>query len=232
MIREKTKLGGLCPGKPGVVNPNFVSLISGCISHPATHELESEFLVNFLGKLASPAITTQKGRGFVRAMYLPRIMGFALGALSIGGGLQQHRAPDWLYLILILCGLAWPHLAYLLASRRNRPIAAEYQNLRLDALLCGLWLPMIGFNLAPSVITTVIISMNSAMVGGARLLAQSLLTLAAGRCNHPDFCWLPPDADFRTADAALLRAVAGHLSGDGRNAGRRGAQPRRAQCGV
>lgn len=111
-------------------------------------------------------------------MYFPRALGVSLVALSICAALYQIHTPIWTYLLLLTCGLGWPHVAYLSASRSRTPITAEYRNLKMDAAFGGFWLSMIGFNLAPGILMVAMLSMTNAMVGGIRLLVQSIIALA------------------------------------------------------
>lgn len=122
----------------------------------------------------------RKGLGFVRAIRTPRILG--LGTLSIGifGGLHQNRAALWLYVLLLIFGFVWPHVAFAWAIRAKAPIKAEYVNLRLDSVFCGFWTVAMGFSLAPTVLMITVLLMDNAMVGGLNLLGASLVGLVVG----------------------------------------------------
>jgi len=123
---------------------------------------------------------TKKGLGFVRAIYIPRMIGFGTLCLAIAAALQQRGAPVWLYGLDAVFGFVWPHLAFWRASRHEKPVPAEYVNLRLDAVFCGFWAVAMGFNLLPSVIMVTVLLMDNSMVGGLKLLGQSLAGLFAG----------------------------------------------------
>jgi diguanylate cyclase len=123
---------------------------------------------------------TKKGQGFVRAIYIPRMIGFGTLSLAIAAALQQRGAPVWLYGLDALFGFVWPHLAFWRASRHEKPVPAEYVNLRLDALFCGFWTVAMGFNLLPTVIMVTVLLMDNSMVGGVKLLGESLAGLLAG----------------------------------------------------
>jgi diguanylate cyclase len=125
-------------------------------------------------------VQTKKGLGFVRAVYVPRIIGFGTLSLGIAGALHQRGAPAWLYALDALFGFVWPHLAYFLSSRREKPVPAEYRNLRIDALFCGFWAVAMGLNPLPTGLMVTVLLMDNAMVGGLLLLGQSLAGLLAG----------------------------------------------------
>src|SRR5260370_42057558 len=88
--------------------------------------------------------SVEEGRRFVRRMYLPRTLGLALGAVCIGGGLWQQGAPAWLWALLLVNTLGWPHLAYPLALRSRDPYHAELRNPVADSAFRRAWGPGIG----------------------------------------------------------------------------------------
>lgn len=122
----------------------------------------------------------KKGLGFVRAIYLPRIIGLGLLSLAIAAALHQRTAPTWLYVLDALFGLIWPHLAFLLSSNQKEPISAEYRNLRIDAVFCGFWAVAMGFNLLPTLLMVSVLFLDNSMVGGLDLAIQSFFLLLIG----------------------------------------------------
>jgi diguanylate cyclase (GGDEF)-like protein/PAS domain S-box-containing protein len=113
-------------------------------------------------------------------MYVPRVVGIGLAVLPVGTAIYQEHGSVWLYPLLLLMGLVWPHVAYQWASRSDRPAATEFRNLRLDSVICGFWVPIIGFSLAPTVLIVTLQVMGNAMVGGTRLLRQTVVALLIG----------------------------------------------------
>src|SRR5258707_15452364 len=105
-------------------------------------------------------------------MYRPRTLGLALGAVCIGGGLWQQGAAAWLWALLLVNTLGWPHLAYPLALRSRDPYHAELRNLVADSAFGGAWIAGIGFNLMPSAVLVAMLAMDKAAVGGLRFLAR------------------------------------------------------------
>jgi diguanylate cyclase len=117
--------------------------------------------------------TFRDGLRFARRMYLPRAAGLAFGCFAIGSVLYEQRAPGLLWGLLVLNGALWPHLAYLLAARSRDPREAELRNLTFDSACGGAWIAAMYFNLLPSVMLAVMLSMDKVSVGGTRLLART-----------------------------------------------------------
>ena len=120
-----------------------------------------------------------EGRRFARRMYLPRSIGLAMGAICIAGGLWEQSAPGWVWALMLLNTLGAPHLAYWRAMRSRQPYRTELGNLTLDSIYGGIWMGVMHFNLAPSVVLFAMLSMDKAAVGGPKFLARCLAAQAA-----------------------------------------------------
>ena len=116
----------------------------------------------------------EEGKRFARRMYLPRVIGSALGFVCIGGGLWEMGAPAWVWVVLFANCLVWPHLAYYVARSRPDAYRAELHNLLFDSACGGAWVAAIGFNMMPSAVLVAMLAMDKAAVGGLRFLARSL----------------------------------------------------------
>ena len=123
---------------------------------------------------------TRVGTRLPRQLYLPRILGCGLGGLGMAAALREGAAPAWIWAFLAFVALIWPHVAYLWASRAERPSRAERRNLMIEALMIGATVCAIGGNLVPSAIALSIVCMNNMSVGGVRLCGWGLLSAAAG----------------------------------------------------
>jgi diguanylate cyclase len=121
----------------------------------------------------------EEGQRFARRMYLPRALGLALGGICIGGGLWEQNAPAWIWALMLLNVLGAPHLAYWRAMRSRDPYRAELGNLTLDSIYGGVWIAVMHFNLAPSVILFAMLAMDKAAVAGPKFLARCLAAQAA-----------------------------------------------------
>jgi diguanylate cyclase len=129
----------------------------------------------------------EQGLRFVRRMYRPRTLGLALGGIAIAGVLLVKDAHPALWLALFLSAIVWPHIALLLGERSPNPYRAELRSLMVDSALGGAWIALMQFNLLPSMVILIMLSMDKMAVGGLRflgrctavLLAACLLTAAA-----------------------------------------------------
>lgn len=114
-------------------------------------------------------------RSLPRTLWLPRTIGLTLGALVVAGALlQQGNVSTGMWLLLLAHALAWPPLAHAVAVRQSDPRRAEHRNLLMDAMLVGLWLPAMGFNLVPTALLVTMTGMNNLAVGGFRLFWRAL----------------------------------------------------------
>ena len=133
--------------------------------------------------------TLEQGHRFVRRMYVPRILGTALAAICIGGGLWERSASSWVWAVLFVHCAFWPHIAYRLARRSRDPYRAELRNLMFDSAAGGAAIAGMGFNIVPSAVVVAVLLMDKAAIGGMRFLARcfivqvvatALVSLAAG----------------------------------------------------
>ena len=118
------------------------------------------------------------GLRFARRMYRLRVLGPVLGAVCIGAALWTQGAHLLTWAILALNALAWPHIAYLIASRSANSYRAERRNLIFDSATGGAWMAAIGFSAAPSAVIFAMMAMDKASVGGMRFLARCLAAQA------------------------------------------------------
>ena len=121
-----------------------------------------------------------KGLSFARRIYRPRIIGTAMCCISVVAALYPLAKPDWVWAFLLINGFAWPHLAYLLATRSKFPYDAEQRNLVLDALFSGFWVATLQFTPLTTVTLLSMVSMNNVAAGGTRLLIRGALAQVVG----------------------------------------------------
>src|SRR5262245_14636960 len=121
---------------------------------------------------SADARSVEDGRRFAQRLYLPRVIGLALGFVCIAGGLWEQGAPSWLFALLAVNLFAAPHLAYWGALRSRDPYRAELRNLTLDSVYGGIWIAALHFSLAPSVVLVAMLAMDKAAVGGPKFLAR------------------------------------------------------------
>ncbi|MBU6466145.1 MAG: diguanylate cyclase [Burkholderiales bacterium] len=113
-----------------------------------------------------------------RSIYPLRILGMGLGLWVICSVLiQTGDLARFGWLALLTLGL-WPHLAYLHARTSRNPYRAEVRNLLIDSAIVGLWIPLMHFNLLPSVVLAVITTHDKFGTGIKRLWLYSLPGMA------------------------------------------------------
>jgi diguanylate cyclase len=120
----------------------------------------------------------EKHLRYVALVHRMRTLGSGLGALPVGSVLYQQDASRWLWALMLLHALTWPHVAWLLSSRAENPARAERRNFLVDTILVGFWVPVMQLNLLPSAVLVTMLAMNHVSAGGWRLLARSLLLLS------------------------------------------------------
>ena len=108
-----------------------------------------------------------------------RVFGLGLGVLPVGAVLWAHGA-GWLpWTLLLLNGFAWPHLAWLHASRHPDPRRSERGHLLLDAAFGGGWIAAMQFDLVPSALLASLLLVDKLGFGGWGFLARSAGAMAA-----------------------------------------------------
>lgn len=121
-----------------------------------------------------------KGQTFVKRLYLPRIIGLGLGFFCVASVFFQQETHALVWLGLAANGFLWPHIAYFVAKNSRNPYKAEIRNLLIDSFLGGLWVPLMSFNILPSVIVIVMMSMDNISAGGIRLFIKGFFAQLLG----------------------------------------------------
>jgi len=78
---------------------------------------------------------------------------------------------------LFFSAIVWPHLALWAGSRSRNPFRTELASLMVDSALGGAWIALMQFNLLPSVVILIMLSMDKMAVGGARFLGRCTAAL-------------------------------------------------------
>ena len=118
--------------------------------------------------------TRKSGLSFARRTYLPRIVGLGIGSLCVFSVFYTQNTAPLLWVLLILHGFIWPHLAYQWARRSSQPFKAEIRNLLIDSFFGGLWVAMMAFNALPSVVILSMMGMNNIAAAGKPLFFKGL----------------------------------------------------------
>lgn len=117
---------------------------------------------------------------YAEQSYYLRMLGLALGMLSVGMVFHELAVPAWQWGLLGVLAVLWPQLAHVLASRANNPARAEVRSILTDAGLAGVWLVLIHFNAVPSLTILMIAGTTLVSSGGWRLLVRGLSMMMIG----------------------------------------------------
>ncbi len=112
--------------------------------------------------------------------YQARTASFLALFLIIGLHMLDQSLPGVAYLLLISQFLIYPHLLYARTTRAKNQLQAEMTNLRLDALLVGMWTAALGF---PTWIAFILFTgalLNNAINRGWRGVFGALLAYTLG----------------------------------------------------
>ncbi|MGF0238784.1 diguanylate cyclase [Rhodococcus sp. IEGM1300] len=121
-----------------------------------------------------------KGLSLARRLYTSRTLGLALGLLCVSVAMYSLDPAPWVWLLMLLNALVWPHLAYQWARRSKVPYHAEHRNLLIDAFLGGFWVAAMHFNPLPSATTISMMAMNNVAIGGLRFLLAGTVAQVLG----------------------------------------------------
>ncbi|WP_458368653.1 diguanylate cyclase [Pseudomonas mandelii] len=114
--------------------------------------------------------TGGKGLSLARRLYTSRTLGLALGLLCVGAAMYPLNPAPWVWGLMVVNGVLWPHVAYQWARRAKVPFHAEHRNILVDAFLGGFWVAAMQFNPLPSAATLSMMAMNNVAIGGLRFL--------------------------------------------------------------
>lgn len=115
-----------------------------------------------------------------RLIYPYRVVGMAVGGLAVSSVLYRLN-PVWpVWAFVVLGCLGWPHVAYWRALRHADPIQAERHNLLIDSVIAGAMLPLMHFNLLPSMLLVTLSTVDKLSSGFRRLWLLSLPALVLG----------------------------------------------------
>lgn len=136
--------------------------------------------VNDLPEADAEAARRRRLRDLFRWIYPLRVFGMTLGLLPVLVVLREMRAdwPAWGW--AMGCCLAWPHLAWLHARLSADSHRAELRNLLTDSALVGSLIPVIGFNLLPSVGLVAVAVADKINSGVRGMWQRSLLGMLGG----------------------------------------------------
>ena len=123
---------------------------------------------------------TDPRRQLSRRVYPLRVLGMGLGGLVVGTVLWEQRAGwgPWAWMAFV--SFIWPHVAYQFSRLSGEPYRAEIRNLLLDSALVTALVPLMHFNLLPSVLLITLTVVDKITTGIRGLWLRSLPGMAVG----------------------------------------------------
>lgn len=115
-----------------------------------------------------------------RRIYPLRILGMGLGGVVAGVVLWERQASAVAWLAVALPALVWPHVAFWLARRSADPYRAEIRNLLIDSAMAASFVPLMHFNLLPSVLLLTLTMVDKVTTGIRGLWLRSLPAMLVG----------------------------------------------------
>ncbi len=151
--------------------------------------------------------------------YRFRMLGMALGGLPVLVVLSEIGAawPAWTW--LAFSSLIWPHLAFFLARTSRDPYRAERRNLTFDSVIAGAMVPLMHFNLLPSVTLLTVATSDKISTGIRHLWLRTVplmiaALLVAGTLTG--FAWRPETSMpvlLATLPILVIHTIAVSLNG-------------------
>jgi len=128
----------------------------------------------------SGAWSRRRYRDQAQRDYFPRNVGLVLGALAVGSVLYESGAGVGWWVLLLVNGFVWPHVAFLLARRSPDPDRLERRNLLIDSLMAGIWIAAMQFNLLVSGLIASMVWMDNIAVGAERFFLEGIAATVLG----------------------------------------------------
>jgi diguanylate cyclase len=126
--------------------------------------------------MSRPAQSITRAKRF----YVPRSIGLGLGFVTVFASLPVAPAHPLALALLIAYCFGWPHAAYLLAKRSDKPLTTERRNMLFDTFAAGFFAGAIGFNPIPSAAIVTMPAMNNMAMDGPRFLLAGVLASVLG----------------------------------------------------
>ncbi len=115
-----------------------------------------------------------------RRIYPLRILGMGLGGMVVGVVLWERQASVTAWLAMVLPAFVWPHVAYLITRRSKDPYRAEARNLLIDSAMAASFVPLMHFNLLPSVLLVTLTMVDKITTGIRGLWARAIPAMLGG----------------------------------------------------
>jgi signal transduction histidine kinase/DNA-binding response OmpR family regulator len=154
----------------------------------------------------APPAGTRRIHPIVQQNYVVRIIACPWGAAVAGSIRWGQEDPWWLWGVLLLYGLAWPHAAYLRARHSRDSKRAEWTNLVVDSVYFGAATALASFRFLPLIVFISLISFSNLAIGGLALFRRGILAIVAGILVTG---WLYAGFAVRFESSALTSVLSG-----------------------
>lgn len=140
-----------------------------------------------------------------RRIYPLRILGMGLGGMVVGVVLWERQASIAAWLAMALPAFVWPHVAYLVTQHSKDPYRAEIRNLLIDSAMAASFVPLMHFNLLPSVLLVTLTMVDKITTGIRGLWARAIPVMLGGGLAGAAMAGLhwAPDTSMRVIVACL-----------------------------
>jgi diguanylate cyclase len=127
--------------------------------------------------LATPNPTPVRSRALQslpQRTYWFRVLGMGLASLPVAAVMAEIHAGWLSWAWMIFSCLLWPHLAYAWARRSEDPFRSELRNFVIDSAIAGSWVPLMHFNLLPSIVLITVVIADKVNSGVRNLWLYAL----------------------------------------------------------
>ena len=126
-----------------------------------------------------PYFKTHELKNIAKYSYYSRIFAYLVGLAVVVIVLTTNNSNyienDWLMSALFIVCLSWPHIAFLWAKKSNKVHKAISNSLLFDSFFFGLWVPVMSFELIPSLVFITVLMVNNISAGGLNLFVRGLI---------------------------------------------------------
>jgi diguanylate cyclase (GGDEF)-like protein len=115
-----------------------------------------------------------------KRIYVLRTVGCILGFLPISVTFYHLNAPLVYWIYAVFCTLLWPHIAYYISTNSSDSNRTDTRHCLFDTFLGGILLPMMSFNLLPSITLFGMFSLNNIGFSGMRFFLKGTVYFLMG----------------------------------------------------
>ena len=125
--------------------------------------------------------------------------------MVVGVVLWERHASAAAWAAMVLPAFVWPHVAYLITRHSQDPYRAETRNLLIDSAMAASFVPLMHFNLLPSVLLVTLTLVDKITTGIRGLWARSIPAMLGGGLVGTLLAGLhwAPDTSMRVIVACL-----------------------------